>query len=544
MTNLCIWVTTLPNWCLFYLLRTHPQFIQLRILKNIIKSNTSTLYGKEHQFQDIKSFSDFQKQPITTYSDYEGYIEQIKHGDKAILTSQPVMLLQPTSGSTTGSKFIPYTHMFQQEFQRGLNTWICNVFFRFPSVLVGKQYWSLSPSTMFANQESSKIRIGFDDDTGYIDNFKKWFISRILCVPAMVSQISDSEAFEYITLLFLVKENNLRYISIWSPTFFTALLSKLNKYSAMLLNDIAKGTIHESISLELKLREKLLSHISPDAFRASQLSSIKLEEKHNWKKIWPQLAAISCWADGSASIFVDSLKQLFPSVIIEEKGILATEGIISLPLGDLKPLAYHSHYIEFQEILTKEVLPLWEIQEGQKYSVILTTSGGLYRYRLQDIVEVNGFVGDIPCIKFIGRESSCCDMVGEKLHEEHINFIFNKLITALSCKFVFQLVAPTLKERILSYTLFVELSSDQSYNLTQIQSFFEKELITNYHYDHARKMDQLAPLRIFSIAQGSGLQKFINYHQNKGQKLGDIKNVMLSRDLNWNNVFDGEFVNI
>ena len=47
---------------------------------------------------------------------------------------------------------------------------------------------------------------------------------------------------------------------------------------------------------------------------------------------------------------------------------------------------------------------LANIQRGGTYSVILTTGGGLYRYQLHDLVEVTGFVGRCPLVRFLGKE--------------------------------------------------------------------------------------------------------------------------------------------
>ena len=83
---------------------------QKRVLSEIINSNQNTKFGRKHNFSKIKSINDFQEFiPVTKYEDYASYINDIMNGTKNILTSEEVLLLEPTGGSTDGSKYIPYT---------------------------------------------------------------------------------------------------------------------------------------------------------------------------------------------------------------------------------------------------------------------------------------------------------------------------------------------------------------------------------------------------------------------------------------------------
>ena len=59
--------------------------------------------------------------------------------------------------------------------------------------------------------------------------------------------------------------------------------------------------------------------------------------------------------------------------------------------------------------------------------MILTTSGGLYRYRLKDIVRVTGFAGSVPLIKFMGKQDKVSDLFGEKLNERFVQDTFSAL---------------------------------------------------------------------------------------------------------------------
>ena len=106
------------------------------------------------------------------------------------------------------------------------------------------------------------------------------------------------------------------------------------------------------------------------------------------------------------------------------KGLVATEGITSIPLGDaLDVAAILSHYYEFEVEETKEIIPLWKVEQGRSYNLILTTGGGLTRYKTNDQVVITGFLHKTPCIRFLTRNNMTSDLVGEKitlLHAEQI----------------------------------------------------------------------------------------------------------------------------
>ena len=65
--------------------------------------------------------------------------------------------------------------------------------------------------------------------------------------------------------------------------------------------------------------------------------------------------------------------------------------------------------------------------------MVLTTGGGLYRYRLQDLVEVTGHTapgGGCPVLRFVGREGHVSDWFGEKLHERHVRTALEGVLAA------------------------------------------------------------------------------------------------------------------
>ena len=119
---------------------------QWEILKNILRRNSSTDFGKQHRFDMIHSPSEFASRvPVREYEEFDPWIERVERGEKNVLTAEDILLMEPTGGSTRGSKLIPYTPSLKREFQRGINTWIADLYRGFPGLRKGSQYWSISP---------------------------------------------------------------------------------------------------------------------------------------------------------------------------------------------------------------------------------------------------------------------------------------------------------------------------------------------------------------------------------------------------------------
>jgi|SRR3989339_1109507 len=80
---------------------------QRNILLDNIRRNENTEFCRRFNFERIKNIQDYRnKIPILNYEDYQEFIVKIMDGEQKVLTSEPVLLLEPTSGSTSPSKFI------------------------------------------------------------------------------------------------------------------------------------------------------------------------------------------------------------------------------------------------------------------------------------------------------------------------------------------------------------------------------------------------------------------------------------------------------
>jgi hypothetical protein len=508
-----------------------PQAAQERYLKALLTRNAATFFGRRYGFSNIHAIEDYQRRvPLSEYEDYNPYIEKIAAGEKAVLSADPVLLFQTSSGSSGASKLIPYTHSLKREFQRGVSAWIASLFRENPELMRGCSYWSLTPPAQ-QSKNYGQIRVGFDDDAEYLSPLARFFYRGSSAVPPSISMITEMDTFLDYTLAHLVVARDLTLISVWSPTFLTLLMRRLSERS------------HEVIEL---LETGRLPGVKPGRRHAAEVKSILGEPAaEHAAALWPKLRLISCWTDGSSSLFVPELKRLFPGAAVQGKGLIATEAFVSLPfIPGRDPLpALDSHFLEFIEPASGRAFLAHQVQVGERYETAVTTGGGLYRYRLGDVVEVTGHVGPTPTLRFISK-NNVVDLCGEKLQTEYVGGVLNSAMQEAGIKPPFCMLAPVKKDDVPAYCLFIEAGNFVQDQLKYMREYTEVKLMENFHYAHCRRLGQLAALRLFIVDSGhkTAAEVFIQEMQRRGLKLGGVKTSHLDREYGWETRFVGRYL--
>ena len=541
------------KWNRFKMAAGNVNDVQSAYLLHLLRENCDTVYGRKYDFGSIDSVSAYQQRvPITTYEDYISSVKLIRQGQPNILTAAKVKLLEPTSGTTSATKLIPYTDSLKAEFQNGIGAWIYNLFKIHPALLGGKAYWAITPNMHLEREKNDVIPIGFNEDGEYFGRLEKRLIDQIMVGPAELSQLSDMETFRYVTLLFLVSEPELRMLSVWNPSYLELLLKALNTWADRIVKDIRQGDIHPPAPIPDPLLAMLKRKIKKNPRRAKVIEEAvrkwRNKELFNpWLEIWPHLKLISCWADGWASHSVNAIQKLFPKVTIQPKGLLATEAFITFPLeGKLYQTTQHvlsvtSHFFEFEELNLSTVKLSHELETGKEYSVIVSTGGGLYRYRLNDRVRVEGHFQQAPLLRFIGKTEGVSDLFGEKVHVDHLRRILIRAFNKYECQPEFYFVAPQFSVNVCCYTLFLESPHTDNINAA-LQKKIEQELSHNFHYHYCRRLDQLGAFKIHRLPQGSRNSYFI--HKSRMSRLGTVKYSLLEKQADWIRIFSSGMRNL
>ena len=515
-----LWVAScLPEWRRFRRAAERLEETQAALLSRYLSVNKATEYGEHHHFSSITSSSRYQNQvPLTTYDDYVEHIARIGEGHASVLTAEPVRMFELSSGSTAASKLVPYTDSLKAEFQRGIAPWIYDLYTNNPGLQRGPAYWSITPLIDGKRFTPAGIPIGFDSDSAYLGTLGKWLVDSVLAVPNAVKNISNVNSFRYVTLLCLLRQPDLRLISVWNPTFLSLLLAPLAEWWESLLHDIERGTVSRA-DVDLRFTPK------PKLAR-----TLRALTPTDYESLWSRLRLISCWADGVSRLYARQLEEMFPHVSLQGKGLLATEAFVSVPIIGVPEggsvLSINSHFFEFINEVGESLL-VHQIEKGKTYSVIITTSGGFYRYQLHDVVEVVGHWKQIPCIRFVGKEDHISDWFGEKLEERFVANALDRLFAAHNISPAFAMLAPEDSGDGFHYVLYIE-SSDYDDNLAKD---LDDALRANFHYDYCRKLGQLGAAQIVNVTGGT--ERYLRARQARGQKLGNIKPSVLQKTTGW-----------
>jgi hypothetical protein len=513
----------------------NPERAQREILRRLLASNQDCTYGRKYGFHRLGTIRDFQQSvPIVAYDDLEPWIDRIKRGEQRVLTTAQVLMLEQSSGSTAAAKYVPYTQPLRREFQNALAAWMGDLFTHHRHLFSGRAYWVITPLARPSDRTEGGLSIGFDGDDEYFGALERHLIRQLMAVPNEIAHVGSTEVGLYVTLRFLLQARDLVFISAWNPSFLTILLDKLMESGERLAHDLEKGTIDLPGNLPSPVGERLRKAAKRHPAQARLLHAMVRAGRIEPPQLWPRLKLISCWTSAAAQSRVQELHERFPGVALQGKGLLATEGVVSIPLeayGGCVP-AYTSHFLEFLEDNNSVTKLVHELEPGREYSVILTTGGGFWRYRLGDRVRVAALTGEVPRLEFVGKEDGVSDLCGEKLSPAFVGKALCRAHDRGLLSGGFSMLAPATQGR--HYILFTDGALNDS-------ALLDQYLCENPHYDYCRRLGQLGPVEVFRITRNAE-EAYIRRCEARGQRAGAVKPASLSAASGWEEVFTGEWI--
>jgi hypothetical protein len=502
-----------------------PRSAQRDLLTHILRTNADCEFGRSHGFDAIRDLDGFRARvPVRRYDELRPWLDRVVEGEPSVLSGEPVVAFEETGGSTAGGKLIPYTRSALRAFRAAVLPWLSDLSQRRPGAFAGRAYAAISPATRAPRTTPGGHPIGLPSEGAYLgEDLVTAFIGISAVTPA-VALLRDVAAWRFATLLHLLKAADLTFVSVWSPTFLIVLMDALPALAPSLIRALHDGRIDDPALSD--------QATNPDPERA-RLVETALAKTCDTATIWPRLDTISAWTDGSSRIYAHRLREMFPQARLEPKGLLATEGAVTVPWGGLPyPVpALTSSVIEFIDD-AGHAYSCHELAEGTAYRIVITTPGGLYRYDLGDRVRCRGIVAGLPQLEFIGRADLSSDLVGEKLTEE---FVANVLGLA---EVPATLVAHHGESPV--YELLVQTTEPE--RAASVAAATERRLCANPQYAYARALGQLQPLR--SRAVPDLLERVMTNQSQRGRRIADIKPPVLICDADLRDVLttwvDGE----
>lgn len=353
---------------------TQAEVIQNRIFHKLIEHSSATEWGRKYTYTQIKKYADFQHVPIQTYEDAKGYIDRMRHGEKDVLCPGKVIWYAKSSGTTNDkSKFIPVS-------PEGLK----NIHYR-GGIDAVALYLRENPESRFFSGKG--LILGGSHSPNY--NVKD-------------SLVGDLSAI-------LIQNINPLVNLIRVPSKEIALLSEFEEK----VERIAETTIHKNVTN--------LSGVPSWMLAVIKRILEKTGAKH-LNEVWPNLEVFFhggvCFTP-----YREQYKQLIPSDKMHYMETYnASEGFFGLQSDLHDPaMTLMIDYDVFYEFIPMDeldspkpnVVPLWGIEVGKNYAMLISTSCGLWRYMLGDTVR---FTQKDP-YKFIisGRTKHFINAFGEEL---------------------------------------------------------------------------------------------------------------------------------
>lgn len=410
-----------------------PRHVAEKTLRDILTISRNTVYGREHHFDRILSATTAEDLfrlyrlyvPVNnSFETLRPYVERHKHGEEDVLFPGKPDMYATTSGTTSEPKWIPMTHKYLKDvYGKMSHIWTWNfvkhrsrIFGGHIFTTVGKECEGYAPDgTLFGAVSGVLVR-----DIPQV-------IKKHYTAPASVMSIPDYNARNY-TLMRLALQH--RDVTLWAtanPSTILELLRALNENTEEMIRDIEHGTICEDFDIPFDIRDELDAYISPKPERAAELRKILAETGHLYPKdFWPWLQYLSTWKCGNTKIYMDKYMDQFDwdKTFYQELGYIATECRFGFSLDDtnesvLFPQFHYYEFVEESELDSprKHFLQIDQLEVGKRYCAYVTTYSGLFRYNMNDLVEVGGKYCETPTVHMISKVNGIVSMTGEKLYE-------------------------------------------------------------------------------------------------------------------------------
>lgn len=403
----------------------------------------------------LRRFDDLEPR---TWDDLAPFAEAACRGEIGALSPFPVTHVEHTSGSTGPRKSMPVTAPLQSAVTAMLALWAGDLI-RSAGLRSGRTWVVTTPVLGGAPQLPV-------DDTAWLSGWARPVMRHFLVPPTAAE---NGAAWVEAVAARLISEPHLEVISGWNPSLLELVLDATERHAP-------------------------------------------------WSQVWPRLRVVSAWGDAHAAPALNRLTRRLGGVLVQPKGLLATEGPMTVPLVGIDGgVCLVEHVVLELFDAQGDLLPLHEARHGEIYELVPSWRGGLVRYRIGDLVEVVGQVGRTPTLRLVGRADARSDLVGEKLDERFVQAAFARVLPELSFATLAPLIGPPAR-----YVLLSERPV-QPERMTALDSALREAV----HYDRARDLGQLGPLQ--NTARPDAALFVLEHSGAAGSHLGDQKHRFLLR---------------
>ncbi len=401
-------------------------------LDEILARNRDTEYGRRHGFASIRSMEDWRRAvPVVTYEEIEPLIRRVTEGEKNVLTADDPVMFARTSGTTGEPKFVPVTARCQgRDHDDQIRTWLHHARLDHPSLWSGKCLSLVSPAV----EGHTPCGLPYGSTSGHIYRNLPAMMRSTYAIPYEAFEIEDYEA-KYYAIMRLGVPERVSFLCTANPSSIVKMCEMADKHSELLLKDVADGTLSSAMPIPSAARAVIEQRLRPrpDVARRLERARSRRDGYLLPADYWPDLALIGCWKGGTVGAYLERFPGWFDpdgreAVAVRDWGYLSSEARGSIPLSDVGAggvLTVATNVFEFVPVSDVEEHPnhreRWtylgvdQVELGNEYYILLTTTGGLYRYDINDVVLVTDTYHRTPVIEFRRKGRGITSITGEKV---------------------------------------------------------------------------------------------------------------------------------
>lgn len=403
-----------------------PMRYNTELLMRMLDDNKDTEYGRKYGFADIKSVAEFQERvPLTTFDDYAGYVYRMTEGgESGLISAYSIAHYAKTSGTMGNPKRIPVSDRamgVMNRYNMQLRTKvICDA--------IGFD-WANPPYLNLIESQLTTLKNGatYGAISAKVIGQMGDYLPMLMTSPLEALVPDPKTNTRYLHARFALMNPEITSMGFSFSSILLELMQYIESEWEMLVDDIEKGTIDESVKMPADVRASVLGKIQPMPERAAQLREILSQgfDEPIMPKIWPNLTIFSGVATGGFATYYNKLRQRYAGdgVRLFYVGLNASEGILSVPMDVDCPdsvLIPDSVFYEFIPLDSEDpgdIVTIDGVEVGKTYEIVITNQSGFYRYRIRDAVKVTGMYNNTPMIQFQYRIDQTISVLGEKTTE-------------------------------------------------------------------------------------------------------------------------------
>lgn len=513
-----------------------------------IRRCEQTRFGRDHHFSSIRTVADFRRQvPVSRYDYFAPYIDAVAAGETGALIPADDRLLRftITTGSTGVPKLNPVTRIWLKQYRFVWELWGLQMAVDHADRL-GERMLQMAGTW---DMGRTKAGIPISLVSALVARNQNPLVRQLYAVPSDLNDIANPTA-RYYTALRLCITQPIGWIILMNPGTLIRLAEIGHEYRNTLIRDLRDGTLTNELDVPEPIRAAIAPRISrkqPDCAR--ELAHIVERTGTLYPKDYWQPPVIGCWIGGTAGFQMRYLPQYFGDAALRDMGLVSSEGRHTIPLEDGKPegvLAIPAGYYEFVPVAEQDsaqpgVLAGHELEQDRQYHLLMTTSGGFYRFHIGDVVCCRGFMGEAPILEFVQKGDCCGDLEGEKLTEHQFLQCAHDVANRLGLSIGHITAVPFRDEdRVPRYRMLVEERDVPGTDLPDryLRELDEQLTQINFLYRARRKEGVLGTPQLLRLPTGTWERYIREETSRRGTGDYQYKHPGLVQDTAWADRFD------